>query len=621
MLTGGKLADLIGRRRIFIAGLAIFTLASLACGLATNAEFLIGARVVQGVGSALMNPATLSIIIATFPPRQRGMAIGIWAGVSAMALAIGPLLGGLITDHIHWSWVFFINVPVGILAIVVARLVIDESRDTSAVQRLDLPGLATSAIALFALTYGLIEANKHGWTSPLILSLFAVAAVGLVAFVLLEQRQKVPMLDLSLFRNPTFAGANTVMMLVGLAMFGVFLFVTLYMQNVLRYSPTQAGAAFLPMTILIVLLAPIAGKLSDRIGSRWLMSGGMTLVSLSLLLDTRFDAGSNFWDILPPLLDRRGRHGARHDPDDRCGHGLGAHGQGRSGLGRAEQHETGRRLAGDRHPGRHRRLVHHGRADGSPRAGTVHRGLPGRVLRRRRDRVRRGDRGRRHGPQGGSRRRARTDPRGRMSSRLPAEERKAAVLDCACGIFSTGSYRGTTTAEIARKAGVTEPILYRHFDSKRDLYLAVLEESWRLLRELWDDVVAEEEDPKLWVLAIGTAYFEATDPRLHTANLWIQSLTEASDDPEIRKYLRKHMREVHGYVADLMRRAQEAGGVLKDRDPSAEAWIFLAIGLLGTVGRRVGGLVDEDFPQIFNSRRQWMTGDVDLPPAPKVPGA
>ena len=302
MLTGGKLADLLGRRRIFITGLAIFTLASLACGLATSAEFLIGARVVQGVGSALMNPATLSIIIATFPPRQRGMAIGLWAGVSAMALAIGPLLGGLITDHIDWSWVFFVNVPVGILAIVVARLVIDESRDTSAVQRLDLPGLATSAIALFALTYGLIEANEHGWTSPLILSLFAVAAVGFVAFVLLEQHQKVPMLDLSLFRNPTFAGANTVMMLVGLAMFGVFLFVTLYMQNVLQYSPTQAGAAFLPMTILIVLLAPIAGKLSDRIGSRWLMAGGMTLVSLSLLLDTRFDAGSNYWDILPPLL-------------------------------------------------------------------------------------------------------------------------------------------------------------------------------------------------------------------------------------------------------------------------------------------------------------------------------
>src|SRR5687767_1889002 len=148
MLTGGKLADLLGRRRMFIAGLAIFTIASLACGLATSEEFLIGARVVQGAGSALMNPATLSIIIATFPPRQRGMAIGIWAGVSAMALAIGPLLGGLITEHIDWSWIFFLNVPIGVLGIAVSALVIEESRDTSADQRLDIPGLLASAAAL-----------------------------------------------------------------------------------------------------------------------------------------------------------------------------------------------------------------------------------------------------------------------------------------------------------------------------------------------------------------------------------------------------------------------------------------------------------------------------------------
>src|SRR6187399_2639659 len=178
MLTGGKLADMMGRRRIFIVGLVIFTLASLFCGLATSAAWLIGARVVQGVGSALMNPATLSIITATFPPRQRGMAIGIWAGVSGMALAIGPLLGGLITQHWSWNWIFFINVPVGIVGIVVARLAIDESRDTSANQRLDLPGLLSSAIALFALTYGLIEANTYGWTSARILGLFAVAVIG-----------------------------------------------------------------------------------------------------------------------------------------------------------------------------------------------------------------------------------------------------------------------------------------------------------------------------------------------------------------------------------------------------------------------------------------------------------
>src|ERR671934_2297554 len=144
MLTGGKLADLLGRRLLFVVGLAIFTGASLACGLAPNAGFLIGARVVQGVGAAIMNPATLSIITATFPPRQRGMAIGIWAGVSAMALAIGPLVGGLLAQYAHWSWIFFINVPVGVLGVLVARWAIDESRDTSHEQRLDLPGLVAS---------------------------------------------------------------------------------------------------------------------------------------------------------------------------------------------------------------------------------------------------------------------------------------------------------------------------------------------------------------------------------------------------------------------------------------------------------------------------------------------
>src|ERR687888_768235 len=158
MLSGGKLADLFGRRLLFIVGLVIFTGASLACGLSPNAGFLIGARTVQGIGAAIMNPATLGIITATFPPRQRGMAIGIWAGVSAMALAIGPLVGGLITEHLHWSWIFFINVPIGVLGIAVARLVIVESRDTSHEQRLDLPGLLASGARLFALTYALIGA-------------------------------------------------------------------------------------------------------------------------------------------------------------------------------------------------------------------------------------------------------------------------------------------------------------------------------------------------------------------------------------------------------------------------------------------------------------------------------
>ena len=302
MLTGGKLADLLGRRRIFIVGLVIFTAASLACGLAPTAGVLIGARVVQGVGSAMMNPATLSIITATFPPRQRGMAIGVWAGVSALALAIGPLIGGVITEQINWSWIFFINVPVGILAIVVARLVIRESRDTSAEQRLDLPGLLSSAVGLFALTYALIEANNYGWTSARILGLFALAAVALTTFVLLELHQRVPMLDLSLFRNSTFAGANTIMLLVALAMFGVFFYVSLFVQNILGYSPTQAGATFLPMTLCVVVLAPIAGRFSDRYGSRWLIAAGMTLVAGSLVIFAQLDQQSTFWNIFPGLL-------------------------------------------------------------------------------------------------------------------------------------------------------------------------------------------------------------------------------------------------------------------------------------------------------------------------------
>jgi EmrB/QacA subfamily drug resistance transporter len=302
MLTGGKLADLLGRRMIFIVGLAIFTLSSLVCGLAGSGELLIGARVVQGAGAALMNPATLSIIAATFPPRQRGMAIGIWAGVSAMALAIGPLVGGLLTEHISWSWIFFVNVPIGVIAIAASLLLIPESKDESAEQRLDLPGLLTSGIGLFALTYGLIEANTYGWTSSRILGAFAVAVAMLVAFVLLETRQRLPMLDLSLFRNGTFAGANLAVLLVALAMFGVFFFVSLYMQGVLGYSAVKAGAAFLPLTILIMLTAPIAGKSSDRFGSRWLMTVGMILIAIQLFYFSRLGVEESYWNILPAMI-------------------------------------------------------------------------------------------------------------------------------------------------------------------------------------------------------------------------------------------------------------------------------------------------------------------------------
>jgi EmrB/QacA subfamily drug resistance transporter len=301
MLVGGKVADAYGRRRIFVLGIAVFTLASLWCGLAESGDMLIVARVVQGAGAALMNPATLSIIAAAFPAQQRGTAIGIWAGVSALALVIGPLVGGLITQHVDWSWIFFINVPIGILAIAASYLFIDETRDETHV-RLDVPGLVTSSLGLFALTYGLIEANTYGWGSARIVGAFVIAVVALAAFVLLERHQRAPMLPLELFSNPTYTGANLVILLVALAMFGVFFFVSLYMQNILGYSAVQTGAAFLPMTILIILIAPIAGKLSDRNGSRGLLTAGMTLVSVELLYLSRLDETATFWHLLPAFL-------------------------------------------------------------------------------------------------------------------------------------------------------------------------------------------------------------------------------------------------------------------------------------------------------------------------------
>ena len=302
MLTGGKLADLFGRRRIFVIGLAMFSGSSLACALAPSAGFLIGARVAQGAGAALMNPATLSIITATFPPRQRGTAIGIWAGVSALALAIGPLVGGLLTEHVGWSAIFYLNVPIGLVAIAASFLLIDESKDTTQDQRPDVPGLLSSAVGLFALTYGLIEANGYGWASGRILGAFALAAAALAAFVVLERQQRAPMVDLGLFRDGTFAGANLLLLLVALAMFGVFFFLSLYLQNVLGYSPVKAGAAFLPMTGLIMAVAPLAGRLSDRRGSRWLLTGGMALLAAQLLYFSRLGVHEGFWSLVPGML-------------------------------------------------------------------------------------------------------------------------------------------------------------------------------------------------------------------------------------------------------------------------------------------------------------------------------
>ena len=249
-----------------------------------------------------MMPATLSIISATFHARERGTAIGIWAGVSAMALAIGPLLGGIITEHISWNWIFYVNVPIGAAGVLAAIFVVPESKDTSREQRLDLPGLLTSGIGLFSFVFALIEAHRYGWTSGLILGLFALGTVSLVAFVLLERHQRLPMLDLSLFKSGTFTGANVVAILVTLAMFGIFVFFPIYMQTFRGWSPIQAGAALLPWMVMIVIFAPIAGKLSDRVGSRWLIAAGMTTVAACCLLLSTINLHSSFWNLLPAFI-------------------------------------------------------------------------------------------------------------------------------------------------------------------------------------------------------------------------------------------------------------------------------------------------------------------------------
>ena len=502
MLTGGKVADMFGRRRVFLIGLAVFTLASLLCGLAGNAELLIAARVLQGVGAACMMPATLSIITATFPPRERGAALGIWAGVSAMALAIGPLVGGLITEHIGWNWIFFINVPIGLVGLVAARLIIPESKDTSKEQRLDLPGLVTSGIALFALVYALIEANSKGWTSPLILGLFAVSLVFGTAFVILELRQRLPMFDMTLFRNPTFAGANTVALLVSLAMFGVFFFISLFMQNVLGYSAVRAGAAFLPMTVLIIVVAPFAGKASDRLGSRWLMTGGMTLVAICLLVFAQLQPDSSYLSLLPGMILGGLGMAITMTPDDRRRSELRPRRQGRRRLGDAEHVPPGRWVARHRGDGRDPRerleRCARERLDG---AGGVHGRPPQLPLRRGADRLRRLVDRARHRSQ--PRAAALGTPRlpsieagmtEVKQARLPAVERRAAIVAAALEVFGSGSYSGSTTAEIARAACVSEPIIYRHFPSKRELWFACLDEAWLQLRVAIELKVAAMND-------------------------------------------------------------------------------------------------------------------------------
>jgi EmrB/QacA subfamily drug resistance transporter len=303
LLAAGRVADLYGRRRLFFAGTVVFTLASLAAGLAGSGGVLIGARVIQGLGAALLVPTTLAIIMATFrDARERAAAIGVWTAIGAMALAFGPLIGGFISQHLHWGWIFFINVPVGVIALTIAALAMDESRDTSAERSLDIAGMATSSVALFSLTYALIEGHDKGWTSARILAAFSIAAVAMAAFVAVEARSEQPMVDLRLLRSRVFGGGTVTMMLWAFGIFGIYFFTSIYLQDILGFSPTKAGLAFVPMALCLAAAAGVAGPVYARLGAHRTVALGMAVMAIGLYLFSVLGADATFASLMPGFV-------------------------------------------------------------------------------------------------------------------------------------------------------------------------------------------------------------------------------------------------------------------------------------------------------------------------------
>jgi EmrB/QacA subfamily drug resistance transporter len=300
LLAGGRLADVWGRKRLFLIGLSIFTGASLVAGFAGSVDVLVISRAVQGLGAALVTPTTLAIISATFPQgRQRATAVGIWSGVGALALAVGPLLGGLLSQYLSWGWIFFINVPVGLATLLLAAFAIRESRESSAPSRIDVPGVITSAGALFALTFALIEGQDRGWTSPLILTSFALAAILGGTFVALQTRVPDPMVKMSLFRERVFTGGLIALMMWGFGLFGIYFFTSLYLQGVLGFSPTEAGAAFVPMALLIAVGAVISERVSHRFGAHRVVAIAMLLMAAGIASVSLLGADAGFGALMP----------------------------------------------------------------------------------------------------------------------------------------------------------------------------------------------------------------------------------------------------------------------------------------------------------------------------------
>ncbi len=302
LATGGRLGDIFGRRRMFLAGVVIFALSSATAGFAVDSTSLVISRVVQGVGAALMMPATLSIITNAFPPHERGKAMGTWAGVSALALAVGPVLGGFLTEHVSWRAIFYLNIPVAAGAVLAALFAVRESRDWSVGREVDYLGVATLTASLTALILALIEGNRWGWGSAEIVALLVGFVVFLAAFVAVEKHVPAPMVEFKLFGDRNFLGAVVVALVISFGMLGVFFFLALYMQNILGYSPLEAGVRFLPSTLMIVIVAPLAGRLADRYGPRWLIGGGLLLLTASLASFSGIATDSSYLDLLPGFM-------------------------------------------------------------------------------------------------------------------------------------------------------------------------------------------------------------------------------------------------------------------------------------------------------------------------------
>jgi EmrB/QacA subfamily drug resistance transporter len=301
MLTAGSLADRFGRRRIFVGGLALFTLASLLCGLAQEPTVLNLARALQGVGGAAMFATSLALLAAAFQGRERGTALGVWGATTGASVAVGPLVGGVLVEQVSWQSIFFVNLPIGVAAIAVTLRTVRESRDPDAA-RVDLAGLVTFSAALFALVFALVRGNTEGWGSSTIVGLLVLSVVLLVAFVVVEARQERPMLDLTLFRKPSFVGVSIVAFALSASMFSMFLYLTLYLQNILGYSPLEAGLRFLPITLLSFVCAAISGNLTERVPTRLLLGVGLGLVALGLLLMSGVDKDSSWTHLLPGFL-------------------------------------------------------------------------------------------------------------------------------------------------------------------------------------------------------------------------------------------------------------------------------------------------------------------------------